>query len=224
MNPLSRSTTATRTELCGRFFAAAGWSLRSANISYLGYLAGGQKGRRATLRLHLLFGEFAGGARLSHHPAAVLYPPGLAGAVGGRPDHDMASRTKQKEEARARRLAEEQAAAERGQRQRRMLMLGGVLVIAIAIVAVAIAISSSGGSSSNAGSAAANPKTPQQQQQATQVSNQVNRSLSGIHQSGVTLGSPKAPVTVTEYGDLQCPVCRDFALNAENQLISNEVR
>ena len=135
----------------------------------------------------------------------------------------MASRTKQKEEARARRLAEEQAHAERAQRQRRMFMVGGVLLIAVAIVAVAIAISSSGGSS-NASSAAANPKTPQQQQQATQISNQVNGTLAGIHQSATTLGSPKAPVTVTEYGDLQCPVCRDFALGSETQLISNEVK
>ena len=49
-------------------------------------------------------------------------------------------------------------------------------------------------------------------------------SLSGIPQSGVTIGSPNAKVTVTEYGDLQCPICRDFALGAENQLISNDVK
>jgi len=29
---------------------------------------------------------------------------------------------------------------------------------------------------------------------------------------------------VTEYGDLECPVCRDFALGAENTLISKDVR
>ena len=55
----------------------------------------------------------------------------------------MASRTKQKEEARARRLAEERAAAERAQRTRRMRMLGGVAGLAIVIAAVVIAISSS---------------------------------------------------------------------------------
>jgi protein-disulfide isomerase len=135
----------------------------------------------------------------------------------------MASRTKQKEEARARRLAEEQAQTERSQRQRRMFMLGGVLLLAVAVVAVAIAISSSGGSST-AGSAAATPKTPQQQQQQTQISRQINGLLAGLPQSGNTLGSPRAPVTVTEFGDLQCPVCRDFALTSENQLIANEVK
>jgi protein-disulfide isomerase len=48
--------------------------------------------------------------------------------------------------------------------------------------------------------------------------------LSGIPQSGQTIGSPNAKITVTEYGDLQCPVCRDFALGTENQLISKDVR
>ena len=31
-------------------------------------------------------------------------------------------------------------------------------------------------------------------------------------------------MTVTEYGDLVCPICKDFALGAENQLIANEVK
>jgi protein-disulfide isomerase len=135
----------------------------------------------------------------------------------------MASRTKQKEEARARRLAEEQAQAERSQRQRRLLMLGGVLVLGVAIVVVAIAISSSGGGSSKS-AAVAQPKTPQQRQQQTQVSAQVNSSVAKIPQSGNQLGSSHAPVTVTEWGDLECPICRDFALGSETQLIANEVK
>jgi protein-disulfide isomerase len=125
----------------------------------------------------------------------------------------MASRTKQKEEARARRLAEEQAHAERTRRQRRMQMLGGVLLAAIAVVAVAIAISSSGNSTTKT--------TPSAFKSAAST---VDSQVAGIPQSGVTLGSPSAKVTVTEYGDLQCPICRDFALGAEGQLISNEVK
>ncbi len=128
----------------------------------------------------------------------------------------MASRTRQKEEARARRVAEERARVERDKRQRRVRMLGGVLVAAVAIIAVAIAISSSGGSSSNApkpGTAAAN-------KEATTV----NNLLAGIPQSGNRIGSPKAKVVVTEFGDLECPVCRDFALSTESQLIANDVR
>jgi protein-disulfide isomerase len=47
--------------------------------------------------------------------------------------------------------------------------------------------------------------------------------LNGIPQRGNTLGQPTAPVTVTEYGDLACPIGREFALGSEAQLISNEV-
>jgi len=125
----------------------------------------------------------------------------------------MASRTKQKEEARARRMAEEQSRAERARRQRRMQMLAGVVLAAVAVVAVAIAISSSGGSSTKA--------SPSAFRSAAAT---VDSQLAGIPQSGITLGSPSAKVTVTEFGDLQCPICRDFALGAEGQLISNEVK
>jgi protein-disulfide isomerase len=126
----------------------------------------------------------------------------------------MASRTKQKEEARARRLAEERARAERDSRQRRMRILGGIVVIAIAIVAVAVAISS-GNSSSSPGLQTAAAKTD---------AASVSSSLSGIPQSGNRIGSPSAQVTVTEYGDLECPICRDFASGAESTLINSDVR
>jgi protein-disulfide isomerase len=52
----------------------------------------------------------------------------------------------------------------------------------------------------------------------------VTRLLAGIPQAGNRLGSPSAPVTVTEYGDLECPICRDFALGAETRLIAADVR
>jgi protein-disulfide isomerase len=125
----------------------------------------------------------------------------------------MASRTRQKEEARQRRLVEEQAQAERARRTRRLQMLGGVVLAAVAVIAVAIAISSSGSSSPKATPAAFKS-----------AASKVDSQLSGIPQSGVTLGSPNAKVTVTEYGDLQCPICRDFALGAGGQLVSGEIK
>jgi protein-disulfide isomerase len=127
----------------------------------------------------------------------------------------MASRKEQKEAARQRRLAEERARAERARRDRRLRMLGGTLIGAIAVVAVAIAISSGGGSA-----AVIKPNSPA----AKQAQSKVNTLLAGIPQSGNTLGNPNAKVTVTEYGDLVCPVCKSFALGAQNQLIANEVR
>jgi protein-disulfide isomerase len=127
----------------------------------------------------------------------------------------MASRKDQKEAARQRRLAEERARADRARRDRRLRMLGGTLIGAIAVVVVAIAISSNGGNAKVVAPTSTAAK---------QAQSKVNTLLAGIPQQGNTLGSPSAKVTLTEYGDLVCPVCKDFALGAENQLIANEVR
>jgi protein-disulfide isomerase len=154
----------------------------------------------------------------------------------------MASRTKQKEEARARRLAEEQARAEQDRRRRRLQMLGGVVLIAAAIIAVAIALSSGGGGPAPAAklkatSGAGNGKNTAFVTCKGSPDSHVCGLLSGIPQSGNTLGNPKAKVTVTEYGDLECSVCDQFALSPnektsaqvpgsgiEDQLIQNDVK
>ena len=127
----------------------------------------------------------------------------------------MASRAQQKEAARQRRLAEEQARAAQAQRQRRTMTLLGIVLIAVIVVGVAVVALSSGGSKSgpSIGSSGAKAEVTK-----------VNTLLAGIPQSGNTLGSPSAKVTVTEYGDLECPICRDFALGAQQQLIANDVR
>jgi protein-disulfide isomerase len=127
----------------------------------------------------------------------------------------MASRTKQKEEARARRLAEERARQERQRRQRRLRLVSGVVIAAVAVVAVAVAISSGSGNASSGIQTGA---------KANATVSGVETLLAGISQNGNTLGNPNAKVTVTEFGDLECPICRDFALGAENTLIAKDVR
>jgi protein-disulfide isomerase len=130
----------------------------------------------------------------------------------------MASRTKQKEEARARRLAEEQARQERERNQRRLRMLSGVVLAAIAVVAVAIAVSTGGGGGTSTTGLQTGAKE-------TATVNAVQKLLNGIPQNGAVLGNPKAPVTMTYYGDFECPVCQDFTLNGGwPQLVQNEVR
>ena len=57
----------------------------------------------------------------------------------------MASRKDQKEQARARRLAEEKARAERARRDRRLRMTAGAVIVAVAVIAVVIAVGSGGG-------------------------------------------------------------------------------
>jgi len=53
---------------------------------------------------------------------------------------------------------------------------------------------------------------------------EVNDDLKGIPQSGMTLGSAKAPVTMTEYIDLQCPICREFESVVMPDVIKKYVR
>ncbi len=127
----------------------------------------------------------------------------------------MASRTKQKEEARARRLAEEQARAERARRQQRTRMIGGVVLLAVIVVAAAIVISTGGAKKGGI----------QTGTQASATVTSVNSLLAGIPQSGNVLGSPNAPITMTYYGDLKCPVCQAFTLQGGfSQLVSSDVR
>jgi protein-disulfide isomerase len=126
----------------------------------------------------------------------------------------LASRREQKEKARARRLAEERGLRERAQRRQRYRVLGGLGTIAVVLVAVAIAMSSgaSGSAPTPHGGAASKARA------------KVDALLAGIPESGTALGSPKAKVTLTEFGDLKCPICREFALGPEQQLIARDVR
>jgi protein-disulfide isomerase len=108
----------------------------------------------------------------------------------------MASRKEQKEAARQQRLAAQQQAASRAARTRRIQILGGAVAVAVVVVVVAIALSAGGGK-------AVSINSPE----AKAAQTHVNSLLAGIPQTGETLGKPSAPVTITEYGDLECSVC-----------------
>jgi protein-disulfide isomerase len=127
----------------------------------------------------------------------------------------MASRKEQKEQARAARLQQEQEHAAKTARTRRIATLGGVIAIAIIVIVVAIAISSGGAGKDNSHVNSAQAK-------ATYAT--VNSLLSGIPQHGTVLGQPKAKVTMTYYGDLECPICRDFTLDYFPQFVQDQVR
>jgi protein-disulfide isomerase len=89
-----------------------------------------------------------------------------------------------------------------------------LILIVIALLAVGIAVSR------GRGSGVPTPGSSEARADAAAV----DGLLRGIPESGTTLGSPRAPVTVTEFADLECSLCRTFALGPERELISHEIR
>ena len=91
------------------------------------------------------------------------------------------------------------------------------VVIAVAAVGAALAFALTGGSSSG-GSSSTGP-TSKLPEAATAV-----QMFRGIPQHGTVLGSAKAPVTMVEYIDLQCPVCRAFETDVMPTIVPRYVR
>lgn len=123
----------------------------------------------------------------------------------------MSSRKEQKEQARQERMAAEQQAAADASRGRRMKIIGVVGGGAAIVVIAAVAISLGGGNGSGGGGT-------------VKSASAVESRFKGIPQSGITVGNPKAPVTLVEYADLKCPICKEFALGAFPTIVSNYVK
>jgi protein-disulfide isomerase len=109
----------------------------------------------------------------------------------------------------------------RRQASPKVLLVAAVAILVLAGAAVGIALAVSGKSSSSSisvpsrGSLASAPLS-----QAAAAS----RLFAGIPQRGNVLGSPKAPATMVEYVDLQCPHCRDFEETVMPAILSRFVR
>lgn len=88
-------------------------------------------------------------------------------------------------------------------------LLGGGLGAAVLVTAVAIVISVATGGHKTA--------TP---------SNIIapGALLDGIPEHGLVLGNPQAKVTLTEYVDTSCPVCKDYVLTAFPSIVRRYVR
>ncbi len=132
-------------------------------------------------------------------------------------DHDqpVLTRAERRNEARATRLALEQARVERDLRRRRIRWLGAVLAV---VVSAAIAVLIATGQSTKPA------KVTPQSAQARAVTATVTALLTGVPQRGNVLGRPTAPVTIQYFGDLECPVCRTFTTQALPSLIHRWVR
>jgi protein-disulfide isomerase len=105
-------------------------------------------------------------------------------------------------------------------RQANPRVLWGVAgVVALVVVAIVLAVVLTGGKDS-----ASNAPAVGSLANALPGASEVNDDLKGIPQNGMTLGAAKAPVTMTEYIDLQCPICREFESVVMPNVIKKYVR
>ena len=87
--------------------------------------------------------------------------------------------------------------------QRLLAALG----VSAVLVAAGIAVSASGGAKH-----AAPPAPP------------ASATFRGVPEHGGVLGDPRAPLTLTEYVDLQCPICAEASKQTLPWLVKNYVR
>jgi len=130
-------------------------------------------------------------------------------------DEEDLTRKQRREQARDQRRALEEAEAAGAARRTRLTQLASV--VAVVVVAIVVILVATGGSGSSAKKVAPGSKA------AGETEKVVTALVAGIPQSGNVLGSPTAPVTMQYFGDLQCPICKDFTLGALPTLIKKWV-
>ena len=103
-----------------------------------------------------------------------------------------------------------------GRRASPTVLAAAAAVIAVAAVAAALAFALTGGSSSNPSTTSSSSTLPDA---ASAVS-----LFKGIPQRGNVIGKANAPVTLVEYIDLQCPICRAFETEVMPTIVPRFVR
>jgi protein-disulfide isomerase len=96
-------------------------------------------------------------------------------------------------------------------RRAKNLLLVGVVLVAAGLAAALIAVSMTGGGDESAAVGVHGAATTE-------------ALFDGIPQRGNVLGKPKAPVTIVEYADYQCPFCGQFARDTLPAIVDEYVR
>jgi protein-disulfide isomerase len=115
-----------------------------------------------------------------------------------------------REQRRAARREAERAQAAREARRRRAWRLAAVTGVAAVAVVIAVAVSASGGPDQPSGAATGGAEAA--------------ALFDGIPENDGVLGDPNAPVTLTEYVDLQCPVCAAASKQTLPTIVNDYVR
>jgi len=99
-------------------------------------------------------------------------------------------------------------------RSRRLLQLGSIVLAAGLAIALVVVLTGGDGGAKKA----ADPSAPVAQ------AAEVETMLAGIAQDGIALGRRDAPVTLVEFADLKCPICREYSLSVLPDLVQRYVR
>jgi protein-disulfide isomerase len=129
-------------------------------------------------------------------------------------DEEDLTRKQRREQARAERKAMEEAEASGAARRKRLTQLG--VVAAVVVVAIVVILIATGGGGTK--------KVAPGSKEANNTTAQINSLVGGIPQNGNTLGNPNAPVTLQYFGDLECPICKEFTLGALPSIVQQWVR
>jgi protein-disulfide isomerase len=121
-----------------------------------------------------------------------------------------ATRKQQRREAREERLRREAEAAAVARRRRLTQIAAGAGFLAVVVIAALIVISQSGSDSGGDTS--------------IEGASAVDQELRGLDQHGTRLGTPGAPATIVFFGDLQCPICREYSTTTLPAVIDQFVR
>jgi protein-disulfide isomerase len=98
----------------------------------------------------------------------------------------------------------------RRSRRSRMLLAGGAAVLLVVVLVAAQQVTSGGSGRPDTSNLAGIAD--------------VKAEFSGLTERAGTIGNPSAKVTITEFGDLRCPICRTFDNDVAPQVISDIVR
>jgi protein-disulfide isomerase len=123
------------------------------------------------------------------------------------------SNQRDREKRREERIAAESQAAGSDRRTRLLQLSAGGVFLAIIIVVVVIIVAGSG-SSENAGG---NPSS-------VAHTAEVEKAVAGIPQNANSLGKASAPTTLIMYGDLQCPICKEYIEEILPEIIATDVK
>ena len=113
---------------------------------------------------------------------------------------------------------------------RALAIAGGVVLVIVIAIVLGVVLSSGGGSSNGSDivTSADLSGLPATGSQSSPVAlagaAEANNLFKGIHQNGLTLGDPNAPITMEMFIDVQCPVCQAYEVSNLPTIVKQYIR